>query len=278
MFLKLLSYDILDDLKKKLTAFAVSLAALALCFISYFTSGEQLNTTSAYLISLGSMASYVGMILMLITVLTRYHRTLFTRELYMTFTRPATRSSIILSKTLAGIILLFIPVAATTVTSSLMADAMKAIPELSSGLSGMDIADELASSDLKSLVLESPQIFAPLVFFDQLFTVALTVSIAELAITFASLIPKTSKFIAGIGIYFGSSIVISLLSEVSSTALAMSLGAQSIDGALAIKGSMISTYYIGSLIISIVFSVAAVITCFFVTRLIINKKLSSHTI
>ena len=278
MFFKLLKYDIIDDSKKKLAAFAVTVASLALCLIPYLTGGEQLNTTAAYLISLGSMASYVGMILMLLSVLTRYHRTLFTRELYMTFTRPASRSSVILSKTLAGIILLFVPVLATTVTSSLMVEAMKAIPELSKGLSSMDIAGELASSELKNLVLEFPAIFAPLALADQLLTVALTVSVAQLAITFASLIPRTSKFIVGIGIYFGASIVISLISGVASSALAMSLGAVSENDALKIPQAMFESYYIGSLIISIAVSLAAVVACFFVIRLIINKKLSSHLV
>ena len=278
MFFKLLKYDIVDDLKKKLVAFSVTLASLALCLIPFLTSGEQLNSTAAYLISLGSMASYVGMILMLVTVLTRFHRTLFTRELYLTFTRPASHSLIILSKLLAGVILLFIPVFASTVASSLLIDAMNAIPELSKELSQMDMAGSLVNSDIKTLVLESPALFAPLVIFDQLFTVALTVSLAALAITFASLIPKTSKFLAGIGIYFGSSIVISLISEISSSALAMSLGAKLNDGGLLLPESMFSTYYLGSLIISIVVSLAAVIASFFIIRLIINKRLPSHIV
>lgn len=269
MFFKLFWHDFLDDLKKKLSAFIVSCAALVLSIVAYPLAKESKDIYSqgATLVYFASIAAYVGMVLMLVSILIRFHRSFFTAEMHLTFTRPASRSAIILSKTLANALWLLVPTAVTTATTMIF---------MLTPTGSSDIMLGLVDTTLYDSIMDAPALFIPVLSASALLSALSKLSIAQFAITFGALIPKNSKLIAGIGIYFGSSLIVSTLTKVLSSALALSLGAEIVDNTISPPPeSALPTYHFGSTIISIVVSLVVSIALFFITRLIINKKLTS---
>ena len=268
MFFKLFKHDFNDDLKKKLSAFFVSCAALALSLVAYPMAKDSADIYSqgATLVYFASIGAYVGMVLMLVSILIRFHRSFFTAEMQLTFTRPASRSAILISKTLANAIWLVVPTAATTITTMIFALTPTGTSEMMLGL---------VDTTLYEATMDAPALFIPALSVSALLSALMEISIAQFAITFGALIPRRSKLIAGIGIYFGSTLIVSTITEIMSSALAISMGGEIVDGGIDLPISALSAYNFGSTLISIVVSIVISVVLFFITRLIINKKL--HT-
>lgn len=265
MFFKLFKHDFLDDTKKRLSALIVAVVSMAVsfCLVPGAVESMESNPYSLSLISVTSLASSVATLLMFISVLTRFHRTMFTGELYLTFTRPASKAAIILSKYLANTVWIsvvsLIALANTAVFFAVSPNAEEML------LSLMD-------SEVYSSLVASPGTFIPLMVIFSVASSAMEVAIAQFAVTFGALIPRRSKLIIGIGIYFGATFAASTFSDVATSMVAMSMG-EIKDGAIDIPMSMLPTYHISAIVISSAVSIGVSIALFFVTKLIINKKL-----
>lgn len=267
MFCKILWHDLKDDIKKRVISLAICLGALliTIAMIPGIIRGGS-NQTPFGVIYPVYLASSVGTIMMLISVLTRFHRSLFTSELYLTLTRPASRTSVLLSKFLAG--------SAWVVLASVLTSATMAIISIYSPVSN-DLLSSFMDTEVYKSLLDNPGTFVPLL---AIFTVAaavMDVAVAMFALTFGALIPRRSKMLIGIAIYFGASLVSTTISDFATSFVAMSMG-EVTSTEIVIPPSLIPTYHISALIISSIVSIAVSIALFIVIRLIYNKKL--HTV
>lgn len=266
MFIKLLLHDFLDDIKKRLSALIVAAVSLVVSIVLSPDAASSLgeNPYAPSLLSATALAASVAGILMIVSVVTRFHRSMLTPELHLTLARPASRAKILLSKTLAGGIWLFAVTTMTAATTTVFFSAAASVPELESFV---------LESELYASVLTSPGVFVPLMIVYSFASALMEISAAQFAVTFGALIPRSAKVIIGIAMYFGVVYTASSVSGIFDSMLGMSIGTLE-NGTIIIPKDMLTAYHTSSIILSTVISLGVAIGLFFVTKLIYNKKLS----
>ena len=210
MLRKLLKYDLKSMFKYwwivALTSVVLSFAG-GIC--NYITTSEKydLPVSISIFIVFTQLFVYLGLaafpLISSVFIYIRFYKNLFTDEGYLTFTLPVKRSQLLNSKLIAGIL-------NSTATAVVFVIDFLIIGLFSQvDASYYDITEETVSS--------SP--FDPLLTVE-VFVIFLLVSIISLlftycCITFASVVAKKAKLIIAIGIYYGTSTIITTILEVA---------------------------------------------------------------
>ena len=228
MFFKLLFHDLLDNKAKRLSALAVAVLTLVLSITLVPGAADSIgkNPQSLSMIIVIQLAAEIAALLILISVLIRFHRTLFSPELYLTLTRPASRTKIIFSKTLAGIIWASVISLIATANSAILFTSLDNAQKVLSSLTESEqmLLTVMYPAEIFESLAEAPGAFIPALIIFSIASSALEISIAQLAITFGALIPRHQKLLAGIGIYFGATYITSYASNILISAATVSMG------------------------------------------------------
>ncbi len=221
MLAKLLKYD-MKSIARLWWPFAVSLLGMSLVgafvlrfIITYITTGSMtLLIVLGFLFLIGCFVAMIASVSgTALLIYLRYYKHFFSDEGYLTFTLPVSRKSLLLSKTLNGLIwsvlegaqllacvlifCLFAPPAEGTLINGIVLKALgRGIAMLWEHIGGWMILYGL----LLILMLVMAQLFS--------------LGLVQLCITIGAVIAKKAKLLAAIGIYYGVNMVLSFFSQI----------------------------------------------------------------
>jgi len=209
----------------------------------------------------------------------RFYKHLFSDEGYLTFTLPVSRRAILLSKTLNGVIWTLLH--GLLAFLSLGIFVVVAIPAEDGALINTEIYAELAEVMGKVLPEVWEQTGAWLIVYAVEYLLIMLVGIVSsvctihLCITIGSVIAKKAKLLAAVGIYYGVSILLSLVGQigVSVIASAMSVGLIDYIDKLINNGTVWGAVALMLLLfIAMEAAMCAVLYC--ITQWLIDRKLN----
>ncbi len=270
MFIKLLKHDMLVSFKKRLILVACSVGAAALGIVfalissSAGTADESMLLLNEAALSISVLATSVSALLMSIGVYIDFFRGLYSPEGQLAFTRPVSRGAVLLSKTLSGAVWMSV--------TNLASFGSIAAFYIGSSYSE-EIVAETMGSGLMEIIAASAETYVPLLLAFGLTSAIMELTAAQLAITFGALIPRRSKALCGVGIYLAATAVTQILTDIATTPLSIAVGEVTPEGVL-IPEAAAATYSLWVMIVSIAVNVCFSIGAYFISRLIINKKLS----
>ncbi len=282
MFKKLLKYDMkavgrLWWISVIVVLTAAVAGALSLRFlITSINEGSEkyilLQIAAALLSILCVFAIALSFVLTMILVYVRFYTHFFTDEGYLTFTLPASRKALLLSKTINALIwyslhFLLIFVALTILI-------LIAPPENIAA----DIFGQLG--ELLSLAWNEIGGWTILFGIEMLLFLAITtlfgICAFQFCITFGSVIAKKAKVIASIGIYYAFNSILSFIGQIGAYLFAGALlpGMMALlENANASVNREMSVYFLGFMIvIALISAVTAVLYC--TTQHMIDRKLN----
>lgn len=224
MLRKLLKYDMKAIFR---VWWILAVATLVACFAGGFgfkiieassrlesssVAASSLVLASGLFVFAGVMSLFASLIITFILIFNRFYKNFFTDEGYLTFTLPAKRSELFLSKTLNAIVWTFLQVAVFIIGFSLLT---------------MFITNE--NDEFISLfILESFGGFFSTLFHEAgawaiiycveglifvVFSMLFFVSLVHMCITVSAIIAKKHKVIAAFGIFYGVNTGLSLLNN-----------------------------------------------------------------
>lgn len=268
---KLIFHDILADKRRRLillllaTVGLVATICAGLASVAARASGnEQLAISLELIPYLATLLSAVVTVILYVSILKGFHRALYSVEGQLAFTRPVSRGSVLLSKNIADAIWISLFSLISLVTSASMITT--------SSISG-DLIKEIVGESLLPIISENAALYIPLFAVYSITSSTSGLLVAELAITFGSLIPRNHKLICGIGIYFGARVAVSTVSDIVSTAFTLPLFEFG-EGGMVLPEAALPTYSLITLIISLALDVGIIVGAHLISRLIVTKRLS----
>ena len=190
----------------------------------------------------------------MILVFYRFYKNLYTDEGYLTFTLPVKRGDILLSKTLNAIIWI-----ASSVATAIICFFIFALTAPFDGDAGTVITTTILA-DLGGGMITA---YISLALLLSIASIFFYVNLAHFCITLGSVVAKKHKLLAGIGFYYLTSTVISLIGQLISWGIIVFIGFFS--------ESLYITYLIILVALVILIGVAAVMFYIFTYRLMTRK-------
>lgn len=224
MFKKLLKYDMRSVSKYWWIGAAISLGAsimgaLLMRFFMYIVDSEEPNT---FLILIGIFSMIVAIlcvlavalsfVLTIVLVFVRFYKHFFTDEGYLTFTLPASRSALFLSKTVNAVIWYSLHFVVLAVSILLFA-ILIVPPEEGQFFIQFSVFEVIGDWLVASWELVGAWfiVYAFEALLLAFLYMIFTISLIHLCITFGSIIAKKARLLAFIGLYYAFSTVFSML-------------------------------------------------------------------
>lgn len=274
MLLKLLKHDLRATWKPivSLDIASVVLAALGGLCLTFVSSGNAagggLLVISASLFAFASMFAIVGAaIISVIITYKRFYKNLYTDEGYLTFTLPASRTKIHLSKTIMALIWALSGSLTLIVSFSLYILIPFNSYELTLGV----------SEDIWTMIFPTNAWligYIPLILLLAVAASAFSVCLMQLCITISALLVKRAKIIVGIAVYYGITTALQFISQMILIVGGALLGEIFISYMTTLSVGGIHTLILSGLFIFFIIQAALAVGTFLLTQLIINKKLN----
>ncbi len=216
MFKKLLKYDFKAIAK---SAIPLSIAALAGSVIGGISTnlldhGALKNSPFQGLLAiayaLGIMVIVAAVLGIHILVYSYFYKNLFTDEGYLTFTLPAKRSSVLLSKTLNAfiwIVLAGVLAAVLSVVLSILAGGFKEIVSVLRAIFSIFQINSFEEAMWLTIFLIEGILLA-------IATTAMQINLIQFCITFGATLAKKHKLLAAFGIYYAVNAVLSFSGQI----------------------------------------------------------------
>ncbi|MGN0113725.1 MAG: hypothetical protein ACI396_00185 [Acutalibacteraceae bacterium] len=275
---KLLKYDT-KSLSKLI--FPISLIALLatgmgcglIAFSNSYSSNSQVTTVMDIIVgmSCGMMIFFCVLALIgfaiavQIVLIHRYYSSFFTDEGYLTFTLPVSTHSLLLSKTVSAVlfsfyacVIEFVCIIAYILTYISCSDGIEAIGQIPQQI--LDMISSKYGIDYISMFVT----YCALFFVGQ----AVSVMIVYLSFTIGSAIATKHRVLAGVGIYFLITVIMSTIQEVIASVVLFMFDAKS-DFLSATGSWMLITMWI-----TIAIMIIVGVVCYFVMHYLLKNKLN----
>jgi hypothetical protein len=208
---KLLKYEIKHSARYTAAIYIATLAFAAISVIALIANSTWLGVMSCFMLYIAGFAS---VIVTLVSVIKNFYDTLYGRQGYLTFTLPVKRSELFLSKMLTAVIYNFASFLVTLISmiiimaiapanvygeGVMLVEAFKVIGNaleivFTSGISGAIFILALIAALIHGIA------FSPMVIYT--------------AVTIGCVLVKKLKVLASIGIYYASTIIISIITSI----------------------------------------------------------------
>lgn len=209
MFKKLLKHDMKAVWRLAwISTIVVPIATLVATVATRIVQQELNNDAILVLFATLSIgASYIALILSFvlteILVMIRFYKNFFTDEGYLTFTLPAKRSTLLLSKTLSAVIFF---TAHTLLFIGALCTYMLFAPLPESPLELIDTRIYESIWELFTLVFDAYNVWTIVIIIEafalMLAIIVMNIALIQLSITIGSVIARKAKIIVSIGIYY----------------------------------------------------------------------------
>lgn len=275
MLRKLLKYDFraLWKMYLLLTLVAVGASVAGGYSFGMFANNVESDTTpeifSVMTMLFGMaciMTVFAGVFVMSIMAYVRFYKNLYTDEGYLTFTLPATRRQILISKSITNILTMLYSAVVVIVCMFLI------------------IGTALSFSEMPPV--EDPGVTEPLIFdawaigyilfalIAPLLSVILEVGVVQLCITLGAVLVKRAKLIVGIALYYGINTVLSFTMQTVISLATFIFLEPIVKFFASLTETQVHLVLYGVMLLVLVILAAIIFLVYFLTERIMTRKLN----